>query len=38
MKSALALLTISTLIFLLGSTPVLALDPSLEVSQYAHSA
>jgi ligand-binding sensor domain-containing protein len=38
MKSALALITISTLIFLLGSTPVLALDPSLEVSQYAHTA
>src|SRR5271165_4669747 len=38
MKPALTLLTISTLIFLLGSTPVLALDPSLDVSQYAHSA
>ncbi len=38
MKPALALITISTLIFLLGSTPVLALDPSLDLSQYAHSA
>src|ERR1700741_2079237 len=37
MKSALALITISTLIFLLGSTPVLALDPSLEVSQYGRT-
>ncbi len=38
MKTALALITISTLIFLLGSPVVLALDPSLEVSQYAHTA
>jgi ligand-binding sensor domain-containing protein len=37
MKSALALITISTLILLLGSTPVLALDPSLEVSQYGRT-
>jgi signal transduction histidine kinase/ligand-binding sensor domain-containing protein len=38
MKPALALITISLLSFLLGSTPVLALDPSLDVSQYAHTA
>ena len=37
MKSALALITISTLSFLFGSPPALALDPSLEVSQYAHT-
>src|SRR5271157_3861518 len=38
MKPVLALITMSTLIFLLESTPVLALDPSLDLSQYAHSA
>ena len=38
MKAALALVTIITLTFLLGCTPVLALDPSLDISQYAHSA
>ena len=38
MKAALALITISTVSLLLGVTPVLALDPSLEVSQYAHNA
>ena len=38
MKGALALITISTLSFLFGSSPALALDPSLEVSQYAHTA
>jgi signal transduction histidine kinase/ligand-binding sensor domain-containing protein len=38
MKFAPALTTISTLIFLLASTPVLALDRSLEVSQYGHTA
>ena len=38
MKPALALITISLLSFLLGSTPVLALDPSLDVSQYGHTA
>src|ERR1700730_13837751 len=37
-KFAPALTTISTLIFLLASTPVLALDRSLEVSQYGHTA
>ena len=37
MKPALALITISTL-FLLGAPPVLALNPLLEVSQYAHTA
>src|ERR1700720_4928166 len=38
MKHALALITISTVILLVGSTPVLALDPGLDVSQYAHTA
>ena len=38
MKAALALITISTVSLLLGPAPVLALDPSLEVSQYAHTA
>jgi signal transduction histidine kinase/ligand-binding sensor domain-containing protein len=38
MKAALALITISTVSLLLGVTPVLALDPSLEASQYAHNA
>ena len=39
MKAALALITISTAhVFLLGSAPVLALDPSLDVSQYGHTA
>jgi signal transduction histidine kinase/ligand-binding sensor domain-containing protein len=38
MKSALTLMTIGALNLLLGSSPVLALDPSLEVSQYAHTA
>ena len=37
MKGALALITISTLSFLFGSPPALALDPSLEVSQYART-
>src|ERR1700756_4047737 len=37
MKPALAIITISTL-FLLGSPPVLALDPSLDISQYAPTA
>ena len=38
MKSALALITISTLSFLFGSPPpALALDPSLEVNQYART-
>ena len=38
MKSALALVVITTLAFLLGSHPVLALNPSLDVSQYAHTS
>lgn len=38
MKSAVALISIGTLSFVLGSPPVLALDPTLEVSQYAHTA
>ena len=38
MKAALALITIITLTFLLGSPPALALDPSLDISQYAHTA
>jgi len=33
-----ALVAITTVTFLLGSTPVLALDPSPDVSQYAHTA
>ncbi len=37
MKSALTLITISALSLLLSSSPVPALDPSLEVSQYAHT-
>ena len=38
MKPALALITISLLSFLLWSTPALALDPSLDISQYGHTA
>jgi len=38
MKAALALITISIVSLLLGAAPVLALDPSLDVSQYAHTA
>ena len=38
MKAALALITISTISLLLGATPVLALDPSLDISQFAHTA
>ena len=38
MRAARALITIAVLSFLLGSYPVLALDPSLDVSQYAHTA
>src|SRR5271165_1970553 len=38
MKSGLLLITISTLNFLFGSPPVVALDPSLEIGQYAHTA
>src|SRR5271166_103923 len=38
MKPALALFTIGTISLLLGAAPVLALDPSLEVSQYGHTA
>jgi len=38
MKAALALITISTISLLLGPAPVLALDPSLDVSQYGHTA
>src|SRR5271165_6259251 len=38
MKGVLALITISTLSFLFGSPPALALDPSLDISQYAHNA
>jgi signal transduction histidine kinase/ligand-binding sensor domain-containing protein len=37
-KCALALITIGTLAVLLGARPALALDPSLDVSQYAHTA
>jgi signal transduction histidine kinase/ligand-binding sensor domain-containing protein len=38
MKPALALITIGSLTLLLGSPGALALDPSLEISQYAHTA
>jgi signal transduction histidine kinase/ligand-binding sensor domain-containing protein len=38
MKAALALITISTVSLLLGAIPVRALNPSLDVSQYAHTA
>jgi len=38
MKSARALITISTLTVLLGSPPILALDPSLDISHYAHTS
>ena len=38
MKFALALITISILNFPLGSPAVFALEPSLELSQYAHKA
>jgi ligand-binding sensor domain-containing protein len=38
MKPALALITMGTLAFLFGTPPVLALDPSLDISQYAHTA
>ena len=38
MKPAVPLVAFTTVTFLLGSTPVLALDPSLDVSQYAHTA
>ena len=38
MKAALTLITISTLAFWIGSYPALALDPSLDVNQYAHTA
>jgi len=38
MRHALALITFGTLALLLGSSPVLALDPSLDTSQYAHTA
>jgi signal transduction histidine kinase/ligand-binding sensor domain-containing protein len=38
MKSALVLITVSALSALLGSPPVVALSPSLDVSQYGHTA
>ena len=38
MKFALAIVAIGTLALLLGPDPALALDPSLDVSQYAHTA
>jgi signal transduction histidine kinase/ligand-binding sensor domain-containing protein len=38
MKAALKLITISTLTFLLGPHLALALDPSLEISQYSHTS
>ena len=38
MKAALALITIAILTLLLGCSPALALDPSLDLSQYGHTA
>jgi PAS domain S-box-containing protein len=38
MRTALALIALATLDVLLCSPPVLALDPSLDVSQYAHKS
>ena len=38
MKAALSLITISTVSVLLGATSLLALDPSLDINQYAHTA
>ena len=38
MRAARALITISILSFLLVPDPAMALDPSLDISQYAHSA
>jgi signal transduction histidine kinase/ligand-binding sensor domain-containing protein len=38
MKTVLAFVTICTVSLLLGATPVLALNPSLDISQYAHTA
>jgi signal transduction histidine kinase/ligand-binding sensor domain-containing protein len=38
MRTALTLALILMLIVVLGSTPVLALDPSLDISQYGHTA
>jgi len=38
MKSALSLITIATLTALFGAAPVLALNPSLDTSQYGHTA
>src|SRR5271165_2619900 len=37
-QSALARLALGSLTLLVGSPPVLALDPSLDISQYAHTA
>ena len=38
MKAALALITIGTATLLLWCAPALALDPSLEISQYSHTS
>jgi ligand-binding sensor domain-containing protein len=38
MKLALRLITIGTVTVLFGTLPLLALDPSLDVSQYAHTS
>src|ERR1700751_1134051 len=38
MKVALAIIAIGAVTLLLGPDPALALDPSLDVSQYAHTA
>ena len=38
MRATRALITIAVLSFLLGAAPVLALDPSLDISQYSHTS
>jgi signal transduction histidine kinase/ligand-binding sensor domain-containing protein len=38
MKAGLALFTMSTLSLLLGTPPAFALNPSLDISQYSHTA
>jgi signal transduction histidine kinase/ligand-binding sensor domain-containing protein len=38
MKAVPAIVTVSTLIFLLGAAPALALNPSLDISHYGHTS
>src|ERR1700758_3295817 len=38
MQAGLALFTMSTLSLLLGTPPAFALNPSLDISQYSHTA